>query len=52
MGLSKKDIGRRKSNLKNRLVELEKEAKMDPMMRNVKLHEEIAQVKKKLSELE
>jgi hypothetical protein len=52
MGLSKKDITRRKSNLKNRLVELEKEAKMDPMMRNVKLHEEIAQVKKKLAEIE
>jgi hypothetical protein len=52
MGLSKKDIGRRKANLKNRLAELEKEAKFDPMMRDVKLHEEIAQVKKKLAEVE
>jgi len=51
MGLSKKDIGRRKSNLKTRLEELEKEAKMDPMMRDIKLHEEIAQIKKKLAEV-
>jgi len=52
MGLSKKDIGRRKSNLKTRLEELEKRAKMDPMMRDIKLHEEIAQVKKKLAEID
>jgi hypothetical protein len=52
MGLSKKDIGRRKANLKTRLEELEKKAKFDPMMRDTKLHEEIAQTKKKLAEIE
>lgn len=50
MGLSKKDIARRKANLKTRLEELEKKAKFDPMMRDVKLHEEIAQIRKKLAE--
>jgi len=52
VGLSKKDIGRRKSNLKTRLEELEKKAKMDPMLRDIKLHEEILQIKKKLAEID
>ena len=52
MGLSKKDIARRKSNLKTRLEELEKKAKIDPMKRDVRLHEEIAQIKKKLAEID
>jgi len=52
VGLSKKDIGRRKSNLKTRLEELEKKAKMDPMLRDIKLHEEISQIKKKLAEID
>ena len=50
MGLSKKDIARRKANLKARLEELEKKARMDPMKRDTRLHEELAQVRKKLSE--
>ena len=50
MGLSKKDISRRKSNLKTRLEELEREAKMDPMKRDIKLHDEIAQIKRKIAE--
>ena len=51
MGLSKKDIARRKSNLKSKLEELEKRAKMDPMKRDVQLHEEIAYIKKRLAEI-
>jgi len=50
VGLSKKDIARRKSNLKTRLEELETRAKMDPMKREIKLHEEIAQIRRKLAE--
>ncbi|MEW6748930.1 MAG: hypothetical protein AB1295_04450 [Candidatus Micrarchaeota archaeon] len=49
MGLSKKDLSRKKSNLKTRLEELEKKAKMDPLKRDRALHDEIAQLKKKLA---
>lgn len=48
--MSKKDLSRRKSNLKTRLDELEAKAKMDPLKRNKALHDEIAQIKKKLME--
>lgn len=48
MGLSKKDLARKKSNLKTKLAELEEKAKMDPLKRDRKLHEEIAELKKKL----
>ena len=50
MGMSKKDLSRKKSNLKSRLDELEKKAKMDPLKKNRALHEEIEQIKKKLNE--
>lgn len=49
MGLSKKDISRKKANLKARLADLEKKAKMDPLRRNTALHDEIAELKKKLA---
>lgn len=49
MGLSKKDIARKKSNLKSKLEELEKKAKMDPLKRDKALHEEIANLRKKLA---
>ncbi|MBI5159388.1 hypothetical protein HY992_04670 [Candidatus Micrarchaeota archaeon] len=52
MGLSKKDIGRRKATLKARLDELEKKARIDPLKRDTALHEELADTKKKLAELE
>lgn len=52
MGLSKKDLSRRKANIKARLEELEKKAKMDPAKKNKALHEEIADLKKKLAEVE
>ncbi len=49
MGLSKKDMARKKANLKAKLAELEKRAKMDPMRRDKKLYEEIADIQKKLA---
>ncbi len=48
MGLSKKDLGKKKANLKSRLEELEKKAKFDPIKKDRKLHEEIAELRKKI----
>lgn len=48
--MSKKDLSRKKANLKSKLEELEKKAKMDPLKKNKALHDEIAQLKKKLGE--
>ncbi|MBU0531995.1 hypothetical protein KKB44_00720 [Candidatus Micrarchaeota archaeon] len=50
MGLSKKDLSRKKANLKAKLAELEKKAQMDPLKRNKALHDEIADLQKKLAE--
>jgi len=52
MGISKKDYGRRKANLKAKIDELEKLAMRDPLKRNFRLHEELAQLKKELQENE
>lgn len=52
MGMSKKDLARKKSSLKQRLDELSAKAANDPLMRNRVLHEEIAELKKKLAELD
>ena len=49
MALSKSDLAHRKANLKSKLAELEKQALDDPLMRNRRLHEEIAELKKKLA---
>lgn len=49
MGLSKKDLSRKKANLKHRLEELENKAKMDPLKRDKKLHAELEDLKKKLA---
>ncbi len=49
MGMSKKDLTRKKNNLKARLDELLQKAAMDPLMKDRKLHEEIAELKKKLA---
>ena len=49
MGLSKKDIARKKANLKAKLEQLEQKAKMDPLKRNKALHAEIEDLKKKLA---
>ena len=48
MGLSKKDLARKKANLKAKLEELEKKAQMDPLKRDKRLHDEIADLRKKL----
>ena len=48
MGLSKRDLGKKKSNLKAKLDELEKRARMDPLKKNKQLHDDIAELKRKL----
>ncbi len=48
MGLSKKDLSRKKANLKAKLEELEKKARLDPLKRDRRLHEEIEELKKKI----
>ena len=48
MGLSKRDLGKKKASLRLRLEELEKKAKFDPIKKDKRLHEEIAELKKKL----
>ncbi|MBN2121555.1 hypothetical protein JW721_00650 [Candidatus Micrarchaeota archaeon] len=50
MALSKKDLARKKANLRSKLEMLEKKAKADPLKRDKALHDEIADVKKKLAE--
>ena len=49
MGMSKTDLNRKSHNLKVKLEELEKKALSDPLGRDKKLHEEIAELKKKLA---
>lgn len=49
MGLSKKDIARRKANLKKRLEELEKKARYDVL--NRELQAEVAALRKQVAEL-
>ncbi|MFH1393316.1 MAG: hypothetical protein ABII71_02735 [Candidatus Micrarchaeota archaeon] len=48
MGLSKKDLSRKKANLKRRLEELEVKARRDSLKRDKALHAEIEDLKKKL----
>ena len=50
MGMSKKDLARKKANIKTRIEELEKKARMDPLKKNRALHDELDQLKKKLAE--
>ena len=50
MGMSKKDLARKKANIKTRIDELEKKARMDPLQKNKAVHEELAQLRKKLEE--
>ena len=50
MGMSKKDLARKKANIKARIDELEKKAKLDPVGKNTQLHSELAQLRKKLNE--
>jgi len=48
MALSKKDLSRKKNNLKVRLASLMEQTKKDPLHRNKKLWDEIALLKKKM----
>jgi hypothetical protein len=50
MGMSKKELSRKKANIKNRIAELEEKARMDPLKRNRAVHDELEQLKKKLAE--
>lgn len=50
MGMSKKDLSRKKANIKARIDELEKKAKMDPLKKNRALHDELDGLRKKLAE--
>jgi hypothetical protein len=50
MGKTKRDLLKMKSTLKARLERLEAEARKDPLKRNFKLHQELAEVKKQLAE--
>lgn len=50
MGMSKKDLSRKKANLKAKIDELEKKAKMDPLKKNRALHDELDSLRKKLAE--
>jgi len=49
MGLSKKDLSRKKANMKARIEELEKKAKMDPLKRDKALHSELEDLRRKLA---
>ncbi|MEK6954767.1 MAG: hypothetical protein AABX01_07175 [Candidatus Micrarchaeota archaeon] len=48
MGMSKADLTRKDKNLVRALAELEEKAKMDPLKKDWKLHDRIAELKKKL----
>lgn len=50
MGHSKKDLSRKKANIKSRIDELEKKAKMDPLKKNRAIHDELEGLRKKLNE--
>ncbi len=50
MGKSKKDLTRRRANIKEKLSILEPKAKMDPLKKHPEIHEEIAKLKKELEE--
>lgn len=48
MGKSKKDLGRKMQNIKRRIEILEKEARMDPLKKKPRIHEELEELRKKL----
>ena len=50
MGKSKKDLGKQVQNMKHRIIELEKLARMDPLHKHPDVHEELDKLKKKLAE--
>jgi hypothetical protein len=50
MGLTKRDLEKKKANMRLRITELEAKARMDPLQKNRALHEELAELKKKVAE--
>ena len=50
MGMSKKDLTRRKANLQARIAELEPKVRMDPLKKHPEVHEELAKLKAQLAE--
>ncbi len=48
MGMTKADLTRQRNNISRKLSELEEKAKSDPLGRDKRLHEEIAELKRKL----
>lgn len=50
MGMSKKDLSRKKANIKARIAELEPKARMDPLKRHPEIHEELTKLRKDLEE--
>ena len=50
MGMSKKDLSRKHANLKLKIAELEKLARMDPLRKHPEVHEELDKLKKALAE--
>jgi hypothetical protein len=50
MGMSKKDLLRHTQNLRKKIEELEAKARMDPLRKNIALHDELDKLKKKLLE--
>ncbi len=50
MGMSKKDLSRKKANIKAKIEELEKKARLDPLKKNKALHDELDSLRRKLEE--
>jgi hypothetical protein len=50
MGMSKKDLSRKKANINKNIEELEKKARLDPVGKNRAVHDELARLRKKLAE--
>lgn len=48
MGMSKKDMGRKNANLKREIQQLEVIVKNDPLKKNAKAHDRLAELKKKV----
>ena len=48
MGKTKKSLCKQNQNLKRKIEELEEKARKDPLKKNKALHEELADLKRKL----
>lgn len=50
MGKTKKDLSKQRQGIKKRIEELEEKARKDPLKKNPVIHEELAELKRKLME--